>query len=208
IPCPHANCSQLFKTAVGLKHHQSLLHNFSFTLSSATSGSSGQLTLAKPAPGIICDYHDKLTGCICDANSRPIGPNTPPPPISEKRSDDWGPYDNQLQFETAKFIFKDGEMSAGNINKLCDLWGRSLSTTGTQPPFSDHKELFATIDATPLGDITWDSFKLKYNGEHPTEDVPPWMDEMYEFWFHNAHALVESILLNTEFDGKIDYVPY
>ena len=34
------------------------------------------------------------------------------------------------------------------------------------------------------------------------------MDETYEFWFHDAHALVESMLLNTEFDGEIDYVPY
>ena len=64
IPCPHANCSHLFKTAAGLKHHQSSLHNFSFTSSSATSGSWGWLTPAKPAPGIICDYHDKLTGML------------------------------------------------------------------------------------------------------------------------------------------------
>lgn len=99
-------------------------------------------------------------------------------------------------------------MSAGNIDKLCDLWGQLLGTTGTWPPFSDHKELFAMIDATPLGDVPWDSFKLKYNGKCPTEDVPPWMDETYEFWFHDAHALVESMLLNTEFDGEIDYVPY
>ena len=56
-------------------------------------------------------------------------------------------------------------MSTGNINKLCDLWGRLLGTTGTWPPFSDHKELFATINATPLGDVPWDSFKLKYNGK-------------------------------------------
>ena len=99
-------------------------------------------------------------------------------------------------------------MSTGNIDKLCDLWGRSLGPTGTRPPFSGHKELFATIDATPLGDVPWSSFKLKYNGKRPTEDAPPWMNETYEFWYRDPRALVESILCNTEFDGEFDYVPY
>ncbi|KAI6130712.1 hypothetical protein EDD16DRAFT_1515385 [Pisolithus croceorrhizus] len=48
---------------------------------------------------------------------------------------------------------KEAEMSASKINKLCYLWG--CSSNGGQPPFSDHKELYKTIDAT----------ELKYNGD-------------------------------------------
>ena len=102
-----------------------------------------------------------FSGDIHDANGHVIDPKTPPPPVSEKSPDDWGPYGDRLQFEAAEFIFQDAEMSSGDIDKLCDLWGQSLCSDqgGPSPPFMDHKELYKTIDATPLGDIQWDSFR-------------------------------------------------
>ncbi|KAI6037767.1 hypothetical protein EDC04DRAFT_2897221 [Pisolithus marmoratus] len=65
----------------------------------------------------------------------------------------------------------------------------------------DHKELYETIDATKLGDVWWDTFKLRYNGEWPIDNIPAWMDEMYEYWFQDPSTLIENMLLNTEFDG-------
>ncbi|KAG6375120.1 hypothetical protein JVT61DRAFT_3317 [Boletus reticuloceps] len=67
-----------------------------------------------------------------------------------------------VSMETAEFIFKQAELSVGNIDDLCDLWGRSLEdgSMGKHPPYVNHKELYATIDATPQGDIPWSSFKL------------------------------------------------
>ncbi|KAI5980898.1 hypothetical protein EDD15DRAFT_2204812 [Pisolithus albus] len=82
------------------------------------------------------------------------------------------------------------------------------SSNGGQPPFSDHNELYETIDATKLGDVRWDTFGLRYSGERPTDNVPPWMDEVYEYWFRDPSTLVENMFSNTEFDGEIDYAPY
>lgn len=149
-------------------------------------------------------------GDIRDANGHVIDPKTPSPPVSEQSPDDWGPYGDKLRFETAEFIFQDVEMSSNNIDRLCGLWGQSLRSDqgGPSPPFTDHKELYETIDATPLGDVRWESFKLKYNGERPNESVPPWMDQTYEFWFRPAYALVENMLSNTDFNGEFDYAPY
>ncbi|KIK88114.1 hypothetical protein PAXRUDRAFT_152304, partial [Paxillus rubicundulus Ve08.2h10] len=66
IPCPHATCNQLFKTLSGLKHHQSSTHNYTFQLSPPNSAFPLHSTPAQPAPGVICDHHDKLTGeLIC-----------------------------------------------------------------------------------------------------------------------------------------------
>ncbi|KIO12258.1 hypothetical protein M404DRAFT_125359 [Pisolithus tinctorius Marx 270] len=76
------------------------------------------------------------------------------------------------------------------------------------PPFADHKELYNTIDTTPLGNVPWDSFKLKYSGEHPMGAVPPWMDQTYEFWFCPAHSLIADMLANTEFNSEFNYTPY
>ncbi|KIJ06058.1 hypothetical protein PAXINDRAFT_20728 [Paxillus involutus ATCC 200175] len=75
------------------------------------------------------------------------------------------------------------------------------------PPFIDHKDLYGTIDATLLGDVPWESFKLKYHGERPVV-TPPWMDQDYEFWFCPARSLVANMLSNMDFDGEMDYAPY
>ncbi|KIK80294.1 hypothetical protein PAXRUDRAFT_15860 [Paxillus rubicundulus Ve08.2h10] len=178
----------------------SSFHSYSF--GNTDSNSTGA------APGIFRDYHKKLTGCVCNASGNLIDPALPPPPVSQKQPDDWAPYSICLQFETAEFIYKDVELSAGNVDKLCQFWGESSLDHGGKPPFVDHKDLHNTIDATPLGDVPWESFKLKYSGECPPGQVPPWMTQTYEFWFHNAHSVVENMFSNPDFDGEIDYVPY
>ncbi|KAF8452468.1 hypothetical protein L210DRAFT_3608454 [Boletus edulis BED1] len=213
IPCLHANCHRWFKTLPGLKHHRSSAHNYSFDPSGGPleAGAENRTLPTKPAPGIVRDYHEKLTGRICDAHGHVIDPKTPAPPASEKSPDDWAPYGDQLRFETAEFMFQNAEMSSGNIDRLCNLWAHSLHTDSDEarraPPFIDHKDLYDAIDATPLGDVPWESFKLKYDGERPAV-VPPWMNQSYEFWFRPAYSLVADMLSHTDFEGEIDYVPY
>ncbi|KAI5987021.1 hypothetical protein EDD15DRAFT_2372740 [Pisolithus albus] len=209
VPCPHPGCNRWFKTAPALKQHQSSVHNFTF--SSDPNATIYHHPPAQPAPGITRDYHEKLTGVTCDASGQPVDPSTTPPQVSDKSADDWGPYGNRLRFETAEFLFQNAELSAGEVDRLSELWGHSLQTDGggMLPPFTDHKELYQTIDATQVGDVRWDSFTLKYNGERPTMgDIPPWMDMTYDFWFRPAFSLVERILANTDFDGEFDYIPY
>ncbi|KAI6096718.1 hypothetical protein F5141DRAFT_1190959 [Pisolithus sp. B1] len=206
IPQSHCSCCW-FKSVPGLKQHQSLAHNYSFDLTASANNPHDYLVPTKPAPGIFHDYYNELTGDICNTNGWEINLNTLPPPISKKDPNDWAPYHDQMQFETAKFLFKNAKMSASNFDSLCDLWGGSLHTKegGYAPPFADHKQLYKTIDSTLLGDVPWDSFKLKYSSDCPMSNIPPWMDQMYKFWFHPAHSLVANMLTNTEFNSKFDY---
>lgn len=148
-----------------------------------------------------------VLGSPCDANGILLPPDSPSPLRPSQSPNDWGPYGSKLQFETAELIFKNAELSAGKIDTLCDLWARSLGE-GVNPPFTNHRELYETIDATPLGDIPWRSFKLKYTGEQPADRAPSWMNEIYEFWFRDPHSLVANILSNPDFNGQIDYSPY
>jgi len=98
----------------------------------------------------------------------------------------------------------------GNIDDLCNLWGCFLDngSTGNRPPYVDHKELHATIDATPLDDMPWSSFKLGYNGECPSGTVPPWMTKAYEIFHYSPRHLAQDMLSNPKFDGHVNYVPY
>ncbi|KAG2096718.1 uncharacterized protein F5147DRAFT_747545 [Suillus discolor] len=66
------------------------------------------------------------------------------------------------------------------------------------PPFADHKDLHSVIDATELGDVPWQSFSV----------VPPWMDDEFEVWYRDPHAMAHNILANPTYKDEIDYVPF
>jgi hypothetical protein len=99
-------------------------------------------------------------------------------------------------------------MSAGHINFLLGLWAASLAIHDDEPPFSKATHLYDTIDSIPLGDVTWESFALKYNGPRPVENIPPWMKVEYEVWFWDPRALVHNLLSNPDFKSGFNYTPY
>jgi len=83
------------------------------------------------------------------------------------------PYRNRIEFETVEFLFATNQTSAGQINTLLDLWASTLKKHNDLPPFADCRDLYKTIDNTPLGDVKWQSFSVRYTGEKPDADVPP-----------------------------------
>jgi hypothetical protein len=62
-------------------------------------------------------------------------------------------------------------MSAKGVDRLAQLLAALYK--GMDPPFADHNDLYATIDAIQQGDILWESFSVKYTGPIPeTGPVP------------------------------------
>lgn len=99
-------------------------------------------------------------------------------------------------------------MSAANIDKLFKIWGDHASSTGSEAPFTNHKDMYSAIDTTTVGDVPWQSFKLKYSGPLPEDDVPAWMGDEHEVWFRDPSLLLRNLLSNSDFDGEFDYVPF
>jgi hypothetical protein len=95
-------------------------------------------------------------------------------------------------------------MSAGNINSLLNVWAATLAPHGDKPSFHNHTDLYNTIDSTPLGDVLWESFTVKYDGANPDDEKPAWMDTEFEVWFRNPKQLIENMLANPDFNGKFD----
>jgi hypothetical protein len=147
-------------------------------------------------------------GRICDENGDEILPNTPPPPRNSDNGPHWTPYNSRLEFEVADFLFRRNQMSAGDINFLLGLWAASLAVHGDEPPFSNATDMYNTIDSTPLGDLTWESFRLQYNGTRPLENVPSWMEAEYDVWFRDPRILVHNLLSNPDFKSDFDYAPF
>jgi hypothetical protein len=122
--------------------------------------------------------------------------------------DDWTPYESRIAFETADFLFSRNQTSAKQIDTLLDLWAASLIKHDDAPPFTDHRDLYNTIDATPLGNVPWETFSMSYTGAKPLHDIPPWMDATYDVWFWDPRLLLHDMLGNPDFDGEMEYVPY
>jgi hypothetical protein len=148
-----------------------------------------------------------FSGTVCDEHGNDLPPDTPPPPRpSDHGPDDWTPYNNQVEFEVADFLYRRNQMSGGDIDFILNLWAASLAEHGDLPPFSSHDDMYGTIDSTPLGAPPWESFSLQYNDILP-DDAPSWMTSEYDVWFRNPRLLVHHILSNPDFDGEINYAP-
>jgi hypothetical protein len=76
-------------------------------------------------------------------------------------------------------------MSGGDIDFISNLWAASLAAHGDTPPFTSHVDMYSTIDATPLGNMTWQSFSSQYNSPKPDDEVPSLMTAEYEVWFRD-----------------------
>ncbi|KAG1875663.1 hypothetical protein F4604DRAFT_1581761, partial [Suillus subluteus] len=115
----------------------------------------------------------------------------------------WTPYDSCVAFKMAEFLFTRNQMSAGQIDTLLNLWASTLIKHQDTPPFSSHRDLYNTIDMTPLSGVTWENFLMTYNSVRPAENVPPWMTSTYEVWFRDPHLLIHNMLANPDFDGDV-----
>ena len=148
-------------------------------------------------------------GQKCDQHGNHISTDSPPPTHQSGRGpDDWYPYQGRIEFELADFLYCRNQMSASDIDTLLNLWGASAAAQGGAQPFQNHRDLYDTIDSTPLGDVLWESFFLRFNGDHPEDQVPSWMNTEYEFWFRNPCKLVHNIFSNPDFKDGFNYWPY
>ncbi|KAF9231628.1 hypothetical protein BU15DRAFT_68170 [Melanogaster broomeanus] len=150
---------------------------------------------------------DKLYPRPCNECGEFLTPGTPPL-VNVNNPDDWSPYQDQLQFETAEFLFARCQMSAPKIDVLLDLWASTLYPYKAKPPFADHRHMYKTIDATAIGDVKWQSFSASYTGEIPAVDPPPWMLEKYVVWFRDPRQVVHKVLGNLSFTNEMDLSPF
>ena len=121
--------------------------------------------------------------------------------------DDWSPFQDRRQFELADLLYTQIQMSAHNVNRLLEIFSVYLHKHENRPPFSSCADLYDVIDSTPVGDIAWECFGVKYSGD-PTENPAPWMDDVYDVWMRDPESAVTQIIGNADFKSAMDYVPY
>ncbi|KAH8985962.1 hypothetical protein EDB86DRAFT_3065949 [Lactarius hatsudake] len=219
-PCPHPGCGRVLRNKSGLtqcchsKHQPPSRHR---TVTPVVDED-------ELGGGSIVDYHLELDGQPCslflfaslitslifffkcqgqlfDKEGLHLHgePNQP---------DDWYPYTDHVQFETADLFFCQIQLSALQIDTILHLWLATLVGSVLSPPFQNHRDMYKTIDQTLHGDIAWSSFTLKYNGEMPTDDIPTWMTATYQICYHDLRVVIHGMLAHPGFKDHMDYVPY
>jgi hypothetical protein len=148
------------------------------------------------------------TALPCDEDGIPLlDPEMLPVKQLDNCQCQWTPYKNRIAFELADFLYRREQMSAGNIDILLELLAAMLACHNDTPPFSDHQDLYDTIDATSISGVPWKSATLSYDGPRP-EQSPPWMESDYTIWFRDPLILFKNMLQNPDFDKSFDYTPY
>lgn len=149
-----------------------------------------------------------FSGRPCDEHGNFLPADSPPQKSRHANADpnDWTPYRNRVEFETAQFLYCREQMSAGNINILLDLWAATLLKHDEPPPFASAADMYETIDSTPLGDIAWQSFSVTYDGDVP-DSAPQWMSAEYEVWFRDPRLVVLNMVDNPDYKGSFDTTP-
>lgn len=146
-------------------------------------------------------------GRPCDEDGEIVANGIAPLPRSNPGPDDWDPFDDEVQFLTGDFLYRQEEMSAGNIDTLLDLWALNMAKYDDCGPFSCYEHMYSTIDEIEKGDAPWKSFTTSYAGELD-RNSPSWQLQDYEVWFRDPDVVIRNMLDNPDFNGQFDYVPY
>ncbi len=135
---------------------------------------------------ILIDYAchcidvDYILGRCYDVLGNPLSPGAPPPPWEERSPSNYSPFSLRESFLLADLLFRRAQMSAGNIDDLME-YITCLVPPDRDPPFSDSRDLYETIDAAKLGQVPWHSFTLSYQPKEG-ENISnvPWKSKTFE----------------------------
>ena len=103
-------------------------------------------------------------------------------------------------------------MSEGNISELMQIigeWAWTHFDKDAEPPFTDAKDMYQTIDASKHGHIPWRSFSLSYTSEdsEDSETDAPWKRKTFEVWFRDPQDVLKMQLGNRDFANDMDFAP-
>ncbi|KAK7012895.1 C2H2-type domain-containing protein [Favolaschia claudopus] len=231
IPCPWPGCPVRLKSHGGVTYHVNSIHRNSNAVPQAVppapaSPHSPQLhndpdfhegdspppspspspTQPSHQPRGDKHYHPFLNARPCDEHGVFLPEGAPPAPRTAAASDDWAPFEDEVQFKLADFLFRKVQMSSKNIDELLEMWALSMMKHDDCGPFRDFKDIYDTIDATAVGDAPWKCMVTEPFDTSP--DAPAWAQRQYEIWYRDPEVVVSNMLDNPDLDGAFDTTPY
>ncbi|KAJ6620203.1 hypothetical protein B0H10DRAFT_2163625 [Mycena sp. CBHHK59/15] len=168
---------------------------------SSVLGGGDAAARASPPPRLASPPPRRLTKCHPILNGRPYTP----PPQERPPSDDFTPYAGCTDFDLADLLYRRAQMSAGAIDELMQNW--AAQSDAPNPLFTDHEDLYNTVDATEIGHVLWQSFTVRYNQPITAGDVTPWKTQDYVVHFRDPRLVLQQQLANPDFKSEMDFAP-
>lgn len=153
---------------------------------------------------LTVQYHTFSIGTPCDVDGNDLSANSPLLHQQCSSNDDYSPFSSRAEFELADLFYRQVQMSNANVSRLMNLL---FAYNQQSPPFSHADDMLKTIDSITVGDVPWESFAVRYNGPQPEGQVPLWMNQEYDIWFHSPHQVVWNQIGNSDFATEMDYAP-
>ncbi|KAG2738057.1 hypothetical protein P692DRAFT_20882962 [Suillus brevipes Sb2] len=204
IPCTKPGCNRWFKNKSGYTQHTNAVHPLLGATPLHTEPSQFNRS---PSPFFNGDDNPLQSDGASEENHSEI-PRSAQSPIPAEL---FGAGDCLYRNYHPSLTSRPNQTPAAQIDHLLDLWAASLIQAGantSQVLFTDHRNVYRTIDNTPLGDVKWQSFLVKYTGDIPDEGPLPWMTESYDVWFRDPHQVVQNMLANPDYASEVDMRPY
>ena len=213
--CP--SCSLVCKSSHGLTQHQQTVHR-QFTPASDDDDSQSFTTQTHPllngAVHLIVRYiwlwlTFVFKATPCDRNGNYLPPFSPPPLREDiPPPDSWMPFKSRADFDFSYYHFVEVQSSVSDIDKALDIWAASVMKFGGDATWKNAAQLYETIDTIQHGDSPWKSYHIQYQGPRPAGIPPKWMTETYLLCARDSRQVLQHQLASTQFDGKINFVPY
>ena len=147
---------------------------------------------------------------ICDENGNELPPNSPPPPIQTHITTlRTGSPMIHVSNSSWQISFTDvAKCLRATLTYYSALWTLYFHLMVTLHLSNMHEK----IDAMTVGEAPWEHFILKYSGPLPKgvseANIPTWMTNENDVWFHNPVTLLENLLANPDFEDEFDFTPY
>ncbi|KAF9455420.1 hypothetical protein BDZ94DRAFT_1316251 [Collybia nuda] len=159
--------------------------------------------------------HPYLDGTPCDEDGYDLPTGSLHLPQNPKcDQNDFTPYTSRAEFELADLLFRRVQMSRKDTDDLMEIMAAIIQKhcetpedTDLGPPFSSAKDMYNIIDSTELGDVPWEAFSVRYNGEMPDSAVPTWMTSAHEVWYCDPLRVMENQIGNPDFQHDMDFAP-
>ncbi|TEB03958.1 hypothetical protein FA13DRAFT_1807856 [Coprinellus micaceus] len=211
LPCHIAGCPRQFKAQQGRTRHMHSQHpNLAgHHISAPTAIRQAPLTPSSHPPSDQGDVNiSEEDGEPCTEDGHLLPPGSPPPPLTTHSDDNWTPFEDEVQFCIADFLYRHEEMSQENIDTLLHFWGLTLMKHGAEfGPFNNYTHIFNIIDGIEQGDAPWQCMKVQVQ-----EDVdvgsPSWKKKTYEVRYRDPDTVLANLLSNPDFKHEFNYCPY
>ncbi|KAK0475361.1 hypothetical protein IW261DRAFT_1567756 [Armillaria novae-zelandiae] len=152
-------------------------------------------------------YHPHLNGIPCDEHGQYLLPNILPPPPLPQNENLWAPFEDEVQFRIANFLFQKVEMSQGDINHLMELWNLSMLEHEGFGPFQSCDDMYDAIDEIQLGSAPWKCFVCPPDLDLPLS-APDLQHQSYQVCYQDPTVVIANMLANPDFAKEFEMTPY